>query len=105
MPSGTSRRIARQSFIDHPAIFGSVNDVLHACCGFWPEASIDEDFAALEEEEKIRPPASTGTWPRENRILLIDPYQSIQPLLDRPPVQTDGLTTCGFCPQTAKDLR
>ncbi|KIW93355.1 uncharacterized protein Z519_05960 [Cladophialophora bantiana CBS 173.52] len=37
----------------HPAFFGSVNDVLHDCCGYCPEATTDEDFAALEEESKI----------------------------------------------------
>lgn len=37
----------------HPAFFGSVNDVLHDCCGFCPEPTTDEDFAALEEESKI----------------------------------------------------
>ncbi|KIX96415.1 uncharacterized protein Z520_07681 [Fonsecaea multimorphosa CBS 102226] len=37
----------------HPAFFGSVNDVLHDCCGYCPEPTTDADFAALEEEGKI----------------------------------------------------
>ncbi|KIX03942.1 uncharacterized protein Z518_07495 [Rhinocladiella mackenziei CBS 650.93] len=37
----------------HPAFFGSVNDVIHDCCGFCPEPTTDEDFAALEEESKL----------------------------------------------------
>jgi ankyrin repeat protein len=37
----------------HPAFFGSVNDVLHDCCGFCPKPVTDEDLAAFEEESKI----------------------------------------------------
>ena len=37
----------------HPAFFGSVNDVIHDCCGFCPSPSTDEDLAAAEEEQKI----------------------------------------------------
>ena len=37
----------------HPAFFGSVNDVVHDCCGFCPEALSDEDLAAAEEESKV----------------------------------------------------
>jgi ankyrin repeat protein len=37
----------------HPAFFGSVNDVIHDCCGYCPEPVTDEDLAAAEEESKI----------------------------------------------------
>ncbi|KAJ9603170.1 hypothetical protein H2200_012465 [Cladophialophora chaetospira] len=37
----------------HPAFFGSVDDVLHDCCGFCPKPVTDEDLAALEEQSKI----------------------------------------------------
>ncbi|KAL2435389.1 hypothetical protein ABEF95_015901 [Exophiala dermatitidis] len=37
----------------HPAFFGPVEDVIHDCCGFCPEPTTDEDFAALEEESRI----------------------------------------------------
>ncbi len=37
----------------HPAFFGSVDDVLHDCCGFCPKPVTDEDLAASEEESKI----------------------------------------------------
>ncbi len=37
----------------HPAFFGSVNDVIHDCCGFCTEPVTDEDLAAAEEESKI----------------------------------------------------
>ncbi|OAP54823.1 hypothetical protein AYL99_11271 [Fonsecaea erecta] len=37
----------------HPAFFGSVNDILHDCCGYCPEPTTDADFAAREEEGKI----------------------------------------------------
>lgn len=37
----------------HPAFFGSIDDVIHDCCGFCPEATTDADLAALEEERKL----------------------------------------------------
>ncbi|KAL9113514.1 MAG: hypothetical protein Q9227_002251 [Pyrenula ochraceoflavens] len=37
----------------HPAFFGSVNDVIHDCCGFCPDPVTDEDLEAAEEEDKI----------------------------------------------------
>ena len=37
----------------HPAFFGSVDDVIHDCCGFCPKPETDEDLAAYEEESKI----------------------------------------------------
>jgi ankyrin repeat protein len=37
----------------HPAFFGSVNDVIHDCCGFCPKPATDEDLAISEEESKI----------------------------------------------------
>jgi ankyrin repeat protein len=37
----------------HPAFFGSVNDIIHDCCGFCPEPKTDEDLVAAEEESKI----------------------------------------------------
>ena len=37
----------------HPAFFGSVNDVIHDCCGFCPKPATDEDLAIAEEENKI----------------------------------------------------
>jgi ankyrin repeat protein len=37
----------------HPAFFGSVNDVIHDCCGFCPKPATDEDLAIAEEESKI----------------------------------------------------
>lgn len=37
----------------HPAFFGSVDDVIHDCCGFCPEPVTDEDLAAAEVESKI----------------------------------------------------
>ena len=37
----------------HPAFFGSVNDVIHDCCGFCPEPITDEDLAAAAEESKV----------------------------------------------------
>jgi ankyrin repeat protein len=37
----------------HAAFFGSVNDVIHDCCGFCPKPTTDEDLAIAEEENKI----------------------------------------------------
>jgi hypothetical protein len=37
----------------HPAFFGSVNDVIHDCCGFCPKPVTDEDLAIAEEESNI----------------------------------------------------
>lgn len=37
----------------HPAFFGSVEDVIHDCCGFCPRPDTDEGLAAHEEEKKI----------------------------------------------------
>lgn len=37
----------------HPAFFGSIEDVIHDCCGFCPKATTDADLAALEEERKV----------------------------------------------------
>ena len=37
----------------HPAFFGSVNDVIHDCCGFCPKPVTDENLAIAEEENKI----------------------------------------------------
>ncbi|KIW13836.1 hypothetical protein PV08_06616 [Exophiala spinifera] len=37
----------------HPAFFGSVNDVIHDCCGFCPQPTTDADLAAYEEETKV----------------------------------------------------
>ena len=37
----------------HPAFFGSVNDVIHDCCGFCPKPVTEEDLAIAEEENKI----------------------------------------------------
>ncbi|KEF54464.1 uncharacterized protein A1O9_09631 [Exophiala aquamarina CBS 119918] len=36
----------------HPAFFGSIEDVIHDCCGFCPKATTDADLAVLEEEGK-----------------------------------------------------
>jgi len=37
----------------HPAFFGSIDDVIHDCCGFCPRPKTDVDLAALEEEGKF----------------------------------------------------
>ena len=37
----------------HPAFFGSVNDVIHDCCGFCPKPTTDEDLAIAEQENKV----------------------------------------------------
>lgn len=37
----------------HPAFFGSIEDIIHDCCGFCPKATTDADLAALEDERKI----------------------------------------------------
>lgn len=37
----------------HPTFFGTVNDVIHDCCGFCPKPTTDADLAAFEEESKI----------------------------------------------------
>lgn len=37
----------------HPAFFGSIDDVIHDCCGFCPKATTDVDLAALKEEGKV----------------------------------------------------
>lgn len=37
----------------HPAFFGSVDDIIHHCCGFCPEPVTDEDLAAAEVKSKI----------------------------------------------------
>jgi ankyrin repeat protein len=36
----------------HPAFFGTVNDVIHDCCGFCPDPISDEDLKAADEESK-----------------------------------------------------
>ncbi|KIV92055.1 hypothetical protein PV10_06528 [Exophiala mesophila] len=37
----------------HPTFFGSMNDVIHDCCGFCPKPTTDADLAAFEEESKV----------------------------------------------------
>lgn len=37
----------------HPAFFGSVNDVIHDCCGFCPAPTTDEELEVAEQEDKI----------------------------------------------------
>jgi hypothetical protein len=36
----------------HPAFFGSVDDVLHDCCGYCPVPETDEEQAIAQEESK-----------------------------------------------------
>ena len=47
-PKGRDTKLHR-----HPAFFGSVEDVIHDCCGFCSKPETDEDLAAHEEESKI----------------------------------------------------
>jgi len=37
----------------HPVFFGSVNDVIHDCCGFCPDPITDEDLKAADEESEV----------------------------------------------------
>ncbi|KAI9709659.1 MAG: hypothetical protein M1812_007637 [Candelaria pacifica] len=37
----------------HPCFFGSVEDVIHDCCGYCPSPVTDEELAVAEEEGKI----------------------------------------------------
>lgn len=37
----------------HPAFFGNLEDVIHDCCGYCPQAETEEDKRVAEEEGKI----------------------------------------------------
>ncbi len=37
----------------HPCFFGSVEDIIHDCCGYCPSPVTDEELAVVEEERKI----------------------------------------------------